>query len=381
MRRFQQFLKNNNLKYIFKLFLVTRFALGMIGVFARSVLQGRFSYNPAWVFSKITFFDVWGHWDTGWYMDIAANWYPSMAVFTPNIQTPYAFFPLYPFLMRILGYVFGDNYFSALLVSNIALIIAAMFLYKLVKKESDKETANRAVLFLFLFPTSFILSGGFTESLFLALTIVCFYYAMLRKWFATGIFGFFLVFTRPLGILIIVPLLFEYFKSVDFNLKKALRGTGHFLGFMPLSLLLWSVYCHFKTNDMFAFLHAGRAWGHGLANPLSFFSAMTSSDIGIMLGAFFGFFCLIVMIFAFRKINLSHWLAGVLLLIVPIIMKGDVHFSKLSIARFVLVVFPLYIILARASKNEYFYLTLMIFFSIIQGFLMFFWSNGFYLII
>ena len=52
-----------------------------------------------------------------------------------------------------------------------------------------------------------------------------------------------------------------------------------------------------------------------------------------------------------------------------------------SLLRHVIVIFPLYMVLAAASDNDYIDLPLMILFALMQGFFMVFWSTGFTIII
>ena len=60
---------------------------------ANVVLQG-----PWWL-------DGWFQGDSGWYFLIARNGY----FYTPDAQSPVAFFPSYPMAVRGLGWVLGDD--------------------------------------------------------------------------------------------------------------------------------------------------------------------------------------------------------------------------------------------------------------------------------
>ncbi len=60
--------------------------------------------------------DVWGAWDTGWYLDISLNGYSTIQ--NQIHQTNIAFFPLYPTLMRIIGSITGNHYIAGLIISN-----------------------------------------------------------------------------------------------------------------------------------------------------------------------------------------------------------------------------------------------------------------------
>ncbi|WP_269851356.1 hypothetical protein [Methanosarcina horonobensis] len=162
------------------------------------------------IWTNNVWLDIWGVWDTGWYLDISQNGYTARPLDELiSFQTNVVFFPLYPLLMRFLGSIIGNQYTAGVIISNFSLIVACIYLYKLVRLDSDESSAFRSVKYLLLFPISFILSGVFTESLYLALALMCFYYARTGKWQLAGIFGFFLSLTRSVGVLIVLPLLYE----------------------------------------------------------------------------------------------------------------------------------------------------------------------------
>jgi len=98
--------------------------------------------------------------------------------------------------MRGLGQIIGDVDLAGIVISNVSLLIACIILYRLAKLDADEAFALRSVKFMMLFPTAFIYSGIFTESLFLALALGCFYYSRLGKWYLVGILGFCLTLTR-----------------------------------------------------------------------------------------------------------------------------------------------------------------------------------------
>lgn len=193
-------------------------------------------------------------------MDIATHGYSTIK--DAGGHANYAFFPLYPMCMRFLGSVIKDNYLSGLIISNVCLLVSCVFLYKLVELDENKDTALRSVKYLFLFPTAYILSGVFTESLFLALALACFYYARKGNWFLVGILGFALSLTRSVGVFIILPVLYEYLKS------KSLDRDIFYLLLIPLGLILFMIYNYYLTGDFLAFVHIQSAWGRHLANPL-----------------------------------------------------------------------------------------------------------------
>ncbi len=147
---------------------------------------------------------VWQRFDTNWYLKIARAGYVDTA------STVY--FPLYPFLVRVVSVLVGDALFAALVVSNLALIVALALLYRLSDALFGATSARRAVAYWLLFPTAFFLFAAYTESLFLFLTLAAFDFARRDKWFIATIFGALAALTRLQGGLLVVPLALLGFK-------------------------------------------------------------------------------------------------------------------------------------------------------------------------
>jgi len=359
-------------RYILSLFLITRIGLTLVGVLSRIMLAPYYGSNYVWVYSKHLWLDIWGVWDSGWYLAIANNWYPKVTGSAWVLKEgKYAFFPLYPLLMRILGTLTG-TYVAGLIISNISLIVACIFLYKLVNLKSDKKTALRSVKYLFLFPIAFVLSGVFTESLFLALVITSFYYSKKRNWILVGVLGFFAALTRSLGVFLLLPFLYEYLRSKDFKLGKVSLDFLP-LFFIPLGLSLFSLYNYHLTGDFLAFVHIQAAWNLRAINPLVALSYLVfSRTYHVFFSGIFTFVSILALLAFFRKIDFSYWLFGILAIFVPLSAAP----IPLCMPRYILAAFPLFIILSRMGTEHRRDQLLTIFLVLLQGFLMILWSNG-----
>jgi hypothetical protein len=160
--------------------------------------------------------DMLNRWDAPHYIDIAKNGYVNI-----GDQANYiVFFPLYPLLVRVATFDFSFIDFTALVVSNVCSLIAFYYLYKLTQHEFSDSAAVKAVLFLSVFPTAYFLSAPYTEGLFFALLIACTYYARLGKWGLAGSLAFLGALTRMAGLLLLPVLLVEYFYQTGWHPKK-----------------------------------------------------------------------------------------------------------------------------------------------------------------
>lgn len=383
---FKSILNAPEIKYILVMFFGTRIALSIIGEFSRRLLASHFVDQRIW--TSNVWLDIWGVWDTGWYMDISQNGYTTRVLDElVSFETNIVFFPLYPLLMRFVGSIIGNNYTAGFIVSNFSLIIACVYLYKLVRLDSDESSALRSVKYLLLFPTSFILSGVFTESLYLALALICFYYARTGKWHLAGISGFFLALTRSVGVLIILPLLYEGLVPLLKENLKENKNLKSFKGFrdeilplfylllIPLGTISFMVFNFYLTGDFLAFVHGQAAWGRYRGNPMEFLIDGYHGNMYSTFEAVFTATSLFIFLLFFKKVRFSYWLFAIYSILVP--LSTGIQ----SMPRYILVIFPLYILFANISKKYLSEDLVTLFFALMQGFLMVFWTNSFNLVI
>ncbi len=156
--------------------------------------------------------------DGAHYLDIAKNWYIGDA--SLDASNFMVFFPLYPVLIRLIAVDLSYNSLSAaaLIISNICSLIALVYLYKLAKLDYSDGVAQKAVLFLSIFPTAYFLAAPYTEGLFFALTISSLYYARQSKWPLAGVLGFLAALSRIGGLLMLPILLVEYLQQRGWSL-------------------------------------------------------------------------------------------------------------------------------------------------------------------
>jgi hypothetical protein len=145
----------------------------------------------------------WNREDANWYLYIAAHGYSGH-------DATAAFFPGYPMLVRLAGYVcLGHLLLAAYLVSNIALLAGLVILYRLTEREYDRATARRTVLYLAIFPTAVFLFGLYSESLFLLFTVGAFALARQGRWGWAGLVGIGATLTRSTGVIVALALAVE----------------------------------------------------------------------------------------------------------------------------------------------------------------------------
>jgi hypothetical protein len=355
------------------LFAATRLALTLVGVVSRLIIAPWHPKNPDWIYSKRLWLELWGTHDTGWYLSIANRGYMldrSHAAVTLG-QSNYGFFPLYPLLMRWLGWVTGDPYTAGLLISNVACLGSAYYLWRLVRLDADRGMADRSVLFLFLGPLSFILSSVFTEALFLCLTLASFWHVRRGEPVRAGLFGGLTALTRPAGVFIIIPLIWEELRRREWRPGWGILG----LLLIPAGLTIHLVYCCLTAGDFFYYARAQANWGRGaFIDPLSAMArGLSSPETAEAFSAWFGLAVLALLLAGAWWLRTSYFIFGLYTMVLPVLGGG----LMAGLPRYSVVVFPLLIVMAgwcRESPGRE--RAVAAFLAILQGFLMVTWANG-----
>ena len=375
------------LKHTAWMFVATRLALIAVGVCAWMLLPRERTMPNDWVYSGHPSLDMWIRWDSVWYLRIAHDGYPAGPT---EGQSSYGFFPLYPLLIKAVHGLGSSRQVSALLVSNVALCVACFFLYRLARLSFDEPCARRSIKYLFLFPSAFILSGAFSESVFLALSVMSFYYARRERWLFCGAAGFLGALTRSNGVFLLLPLAYEYLRSKGFTWRR-LRADALSLSLIPLGTFAFMGYCYLQTGDAMAYVHAKQTGFHlVLSNPIKvLLSCLQSHSIPLLFNVAFGLIVLLFLTVFVRRIGFAYWLLGVITILLCLAYgMGDstamywalVHprgiTSLHGMTRFSLGIFPLYLLLAQLSSNETVDRCLTVFLALLQGALLVLWIAG-----
>ena len=297
---------------------------------------------------------IWKAWDTQHYLNIAKEGYSNSTLNEKHLLI--AFFPLYPIVIKIFSLLFQNYLLSALLVSNIAYIFAVFYLYKLVRLDFEKDDALRSIIYFSIFPTAYFLHAAYTESLFLALTIASFYYARKQRWAVSGTLGMLSAMTRVTGIIILPILLIEYLYLKEFK-KENVKKDILWILVIGLGLLAYLVINYMTYGDPFKFLEIQKGhWGMHLSLPTEgFFNALSSTNwrdpadtmsLG-WLQLVFAILGLVLTIYCFFRLRLSYSLYA----LANWLVLTSTSFW-ISIPRFMLTLFPIFIVLALLGKRK-----------------------------
>jgi mannosyltransferase PIG-V len=354
-----------------EIFLWSRAAIWAAALFALLVFEpNRHPGAARWDDPSVThdlgaLTDVWARWDSIFFLRIAEHGYEHLT------RSATAFFPLYPAAVGLLGRVFFGHYVLAGIAVSLATGLASfVLLYRLAETRLGAEGARRAVLYLALFPMALFLQAVYSESLYLMLTLAAFLLAERKRFLAAGLVCGLALLTRPVAIALLLAVALIAWRSKDTWKNLARLGVAPAM-FAAYPLLLW-----IQRGDPWSFLHAQGIWSRELsaAGPLggvweglragwagvrqlasgshthTYWPAVSGTDpmrvaaVNLECLAALVLFAILTVV-AWRRFGAPYGLFSALSLAIPLSVPSE-RWPLLSMPRFGLVIFPLFLALA-----------------------------------
>ena len=318
----------------------------------------------------------WYRWDTDWYLRIAVEGY--------DADGRGAFPPLYPALIRGLGTLLGGQYLlAALIISNIATVLVIWLIYQESYAHFDGTTAQLSVIYLIGFPTAFFLVAAYTESLFLALLLLAWRAASTEEWLQAGFWGAASVLVRFHGIALLLPMAYLIWKKGGLTRRRALALLA-----ILLALFAWLLYARLGPVGAFPWQVQGLVWKehiglpwegiiHNLFAISGQFPPHGGSLFSMSLDLFSALLFIILTIAASRVLPREHLLLMVVLLLIAL-TRVDQYGVMRSMSRYMLALFPGFLVLARAGRRTAFHWPWIIFSLTLEAlasalFFLYFW--------
>ncbi|MDQ1729757.1 MAG: hypothetical protein QOD33_1882 [Pyrinomonadaceae bacterium] len=290
--------------------------------------------------------------DANWYVTIAMNGYERRA-FENTTPHNWAFFPLFPLLLRAAGFLSGEFTLTGMVVSHLCFFFALILLHKTALAFGlASDAADRAIFYLAIFPTSYFFSLPLTESLFLLLTVASFYFAKRERWWIAGLCGALASATRVTGVLLLPALLVLYWQTYRHFWPPRRKLLALFL--VPAGLLSFMLYLRGITGNAFAFKGALAAWGRTsgfFLMPLLAYLRHPLELVGPWNPHFLNFWAAAITIVAGLVLlrRREYALACYTLLCVLVALSSVLLQSQ---ARYAMVVFPTFLVLASWGRRQ-----------------------------
>jgi len=327
--------------------------------------------------SLVTLFDwlhIWHRWDALHYQKLAEFGYTATGPMRPSM----VFYPLYPWLIRLFTFLTNDYVVSSFIISAAATVVACVIFYNLIRLEYSRQTALCSVWFLVIFPTSYFLHIGYTESLFLALALGCIYSARTNNWMLAGIIGALACLTRANGLVLIPALGIEIIHQ--FWTTRRWRSDWLWVVLIPLGFCGYLAVIGNAAGDPFAFMairteafyiSTAPPWtGVMLAIGQIGGSPVQAQIVGVQEFTFIvlGFVCAIFSWFKLRPIY-SVWITCCWLLVVSVNYVA-------SVPRYTLTMFPIFILFALLARQRFWLAVITVWSLVYLGFFSALFTSG-----
>ncbi|MFE6458760.1 mannosyltransferase family protein [Streptomyces cinereoruber] len=211
-----------------------------------------------------------GRWDSVWYVRIAEHGY-GYETTLPNgdVHSDLAFFPLLPLLERALSAVLPlDAAGAGLLVSWTAGLVAAWGIFKCGAHAFGPRTGVLLAVLWGVYPTAFVQSMAYTETLFTALAAWSLYAVLRDRWILAGLLCAAAGLTRPTAVALIAALGITALAALVRDRRLPARTVAGVL-LAPLGWLGYIVYVGVRQDSPTAYFEVQAAWGNSIDGGLA----------------------------------------------------------------------------------------------------------------
>ncbi|MFJ9622206.1 hypothetical protein [Streptomyces sp. NPDC101181] len=239
-------------------------ALGLLTLWAAAEVVGK---DP---WARLT-----GRWDSVWYQRIAENGYGYTTTLPDgSLHSDLAFFPLLPALERgileVTPLTLGG---AGLLVAWTSGLLAAWGVFAVGTQLRGRRTGVVLAALWGVYPTAFVQSMAYTETLFTALAAWALYAVLRGRWIVAGALCVLAGLTRPsaaalvaaLAITAAVTLVRDH--RAGGGLRTVLRRRARMLTGVALAPLGWLAYVVFvalREGSPFAYFDVQAQWGNNI---------------------------------------------------------------------------------------------------------------------
>jgi hypothetical protein len=209
-------------------------------------------------------------WDSTHFLEIARNGYPS------GVESGllFAFAPVYPLMVAIVGQVVGNLYLAGVIVSNTFFFLSIIAFYKVARMYTDYENSCFLALVFGMFPI-YLTYGtlAYSEAPYLFFAIASWYFFKKQQYLPCALFTTLSILTRYISLLlvlvygiIILSNILDRYKE-EKSLLKAI--DLRLFWFLIPGVCLTGVFLYFQslTGRFFAAFEAHGWFGDSLTTP------------------------------------------------------------------------------------------------------------------
>ncbi|MFE3997001.1 hypothetical protein ACFXPW_35720 [Streptomyces goshikiensis] len=210
-------------------------------------------------------------WDSLWYARIAAEGYGYEVVLPSGaVHSNLAFFPLLPWLERLVAAPTGLSYGSAgLVVSVVAGLAAAWGIFAVADLSYGRRAGVLAVAAWAALPVGVVQSMAYSESLFTALAAWALYGALRGHWLTAGLLAAGAGLTRPVGAAVVAAVWVAAALAWRGGERSWRLPAGVLLA--PLGAAAYVLWVGARTGGgLLGYLDVQGGWGNGFDGGWAF---------------------------------------------------------------------------------------------------------------
>jgi hypothetical protein len=331
----------------------------------------RFQVPSLWNGPDPGYLGVVSLWDGDWYRRIAEFGYPSTLPidrFGHVAQSQWAFYPVYPYTARFVGWLLGTGWpVSASIVSIGAGALAVMVMRSLVESLAGRELGLWTVVLFCAFPAAPVLQLAYTESVSMLLLVAALWCLRRRRYLLAAPVVLLLGLARPIGVPVAaVVALHVIYRLRRRRLDPVTPSTVASLAVLGAAALLaaveWTLIAAAVTGRPDAYAQTMGAWrtGHELT-PFRPWWTMSQYFLGdwvgpavVAAGAGLAVWVLTRRLARVVGPDLRNWMACYLAYLAAVLDPST------SLARYLLPLFPFGTMLAAASRSAAYRRTLVL---------------------
>lgn len=284
------------------------------------------------------------YWDAGHYLSIASSGY--------NFPQQ-AFFPLWPLLIKVTTMMgFSFQWASYLLTLALGLANFVLF-YLLADKLIGSEKAKWSLIIFSVYPATMFLHAGYSENLFLFLTLLSFYFLERKKYWLSAFTGGLSTAARMTGVATALSFIFMGLRLRTKVVVMSLIGV--------FGLMLYMTYLYFYYGDPWFFVKGQQEWCQAAGRCQFVFPLNPLLEYGYLI------------LIGWAKPSLSHlfldWVSSVIFLaFLPMVWKSlPKHYfiytltvlmmpllsgTSISMIRMTLIAFPVFFVIPSLINNR-----------------------------
>ncbi len=289
-------------------------------------------------------------WDGRWYLDLVRLGYPDSIpanITYEQVEARAAFFPLYPWTVRVADAVLpGGDTVAALAINFVLGAISVVLVGLLARRLYNVSVAARAMTLYAVFPGSAILSFAYSEALLIVLAAACLLLLLDERWLLAGLTAALATGTRPNGIAVVAAcMVASYFAIRERRQWWSLISVA----LAPVGFVFFQWYVDHTAGERGAWFRVQReAWSEGtsfgataVTNTLGFFTSPLSSPADALTALSMA--TLVFMVFCAWRARLSWILVAYCVVVIALMLIPETVTAR---PRFLFTAFPLFIAVA-----------------------------------